>query len=62
LFGLLYFPNAEVTFGADSQAADFQCTTLVAGTIALANQASQFGDCAGYAYVTPQVLTVRITQ
>ena len=62
LNGLLYFPYAAVTFGANSQTAGQGCTTLVAGTITLANQPSLFSDCAGYGYVTPQVLTVRITQ
>ena len=61
LFGLLYFPGAAVTFGANLTAAG-GCTTLVAGTITLANQPSQFGDCGSYGYPTPQVLTVRITQ
>lgn len=63
LNGLMYFPNATVTFGASNPQGLSGCMTLVAATISLANQPSSFWDCnAGVGYPTPQVQTVRINQ
>jgi len=63
--GLMYFPGAYVTFGANNAALggvtpQVTCATLVAGGIALANQMSIFQDCAPYGFATPQVLAARL--
>jgi Flp pilus assembly protein TadG len=72
--GLLYFPNATVTYGANgliNGSPPMACSTLVAATINLSNFPSSFQDCNNPIYgfqtpqglpTTPQVLSVRVVQ
>jgi len=59
LTGLLYFPGAVASYGGTAQSNT--CVTLLAGTISLVTNPSQFSDCS-YIYTTPQVFAVRISE
>ena len=68
LNGLLYFPNAAVSFGANGvvpgAVPQTTCSLIVAGTIAMANYPAIFEECtnSGYTAFSPQVLAARLVE